>query len=243
MKKQKIDKTPARLDFLQSSTGLILGMFIMGHILFESSILISHEMMYKVTIMFEGYYFFGETYPGIISFLASAIFVIFIVHAGIAIRKFPSNYKQYKIMKNHTMQMKHEDTSLWAIQIISGFVMFFLGSVHLYIMIAQPSHIGPYASSSRVVDEFMGPLYFALLISVVSHAFIGLYRLALKWGFMEGKNTKKSRATFKIIMKSMIAVYLLLGTASLVKYTYIGMTHDFSDGVKYKSEVIIIDER
>ncbi|MEO1953226.1 MAG: fumarate reductase cytochrome b subunit [Campylobacterales bacterium] len=243
MKRQKIDKTPARLDFLQSLTGLILGVFIMGHILFESSILISKEMMYKVTIMFEGYYFFGETYPGIISFLAGAIFVIFIVHAGIAIRKFPSNYKQYKIMKNHTMQMKHEDTSLWAIQMISGFIMFFLGSVHLYIMIAQPSHIGPYASSSRVVDEFMGPLYFALLISVVSHAFIGLYRLALKWGFMEGKNTKKSRATFKIIMKSMIAVYLLLGTASLVKYTYIGMTHDFSDGVKYKSEVIIIDER
>ena len=243
MKRQKIDKTPARLDFLQSLTGLILGVFIMGHILFESSILISKEMMYKVTIMFEGYYFFGETYPGIISFLAGAIFVIFIVHAGIAIRKFPSNYKQYKIMKNHTMQMKHEDTSLWAIQMISGFIMFFIGSVHLYIMIAQPSYIGPYASSSRVVDEFMGPLYFALLISVVSHAFIGLYRLALKWGFMEGDNTKKSRATFKIIMKSMIAVYLLLGTASLVKYTYIGMTHDFSDGVKYKSEVIIIDER
>jgi len=238
MKEQNIDKMPARLDFLQSLTGLILGLFISGHIIFESSILVSKEMMYKVTIMFEGYYFFGETYPGIISFLAGAIFVIFIVHAGIAMRKFPSSYKQYKIIKNHTQQMKHEDSSLWMIQIVSGFVMFFLGSVHLYIMIAQPSHIGPYASSSRIVDEFMGPLYFALLLSVVSHAFIGLYRLALKWGFMEGQNTKKSRATFKIIMKTMIVVYILLGSASLTKYTYIGMTHDFSDGVKYKSETI-----
>jgi len=238
MKEQKIDKMPAKLDFLQSLTGLILALFISGHIIFESSILVSNEMMYKVTIMFEGYYFFGETYPGIISFLAGAIFVIFIVHAGIAIRKFPSNYKQYKIIKNHTKQMKHEDSSLWMIQIVSGFIMFFLGSVHLYIMIAQPSHIGPYASSSRIVDEFMGPLYFALLLSVVSHAFIGLYRLALKWGFMEGQNTKKSRATFKIIMKTMIVVYIMLGSLSLAKYTYIGMTHDFSDGVKYKSETI-----
>lgn len=242
MKNKKIDKIPARLDFLQSLTGLILALFISGHILFESSILISEEMMYRVTIMFEGYYFFGETYPGIISFLASAIFIIFIVHAGIAMRKFPANYKQYKIIKEHNNSLKHEDTSLWLIQITSGFIMFFLGSVHLYIMIAQPANIGPYASSSRIVDEFMGPLYFALLLSVVSHAFIGLYRLALKWGFMEGKDTKKSRKTMKIIMKTMITVYIILGSASLAKYTYIGITHDFSDSVKYKSKTVNLDK-
>ena len=238
MKQNKIDKTPARLDFIQSVTGLILALFISGHILFEASILISHEMMYKVTIMFEGYYFFGETYPGIISFLASAIFVIFIVHALVAIRKFPSSYRDYKIIKKHTQQMKHEDSSLWMIQVITGFMMFFIGSVHLYIMITQPSNIGPFASSSRVVDEFMGPLYFMLLISVVSHAFIGLYRLAMKWGFMEGKNTKVSRKRFKLLMKVMIALYIVVGLSSLVKYTYIGLNHDFSDGVKYKSQTI-----
>lgn len=51
MKQKKIDKVPAILDFTQSFTGLILALFIMGHILFEASILISNEMMYKVTIM------------------------------------------------------------------------------------------------------------------------------------------------------------------------------------------------
>lgn len=242
MDKKTIDKTPARLDFLQSFTGLILAVFIMGHILFEASILISHEMMYRVTIMFEGYYFFGETYPGIISFLASAIFIIFIVHAGLALRKFPASYKQYKIMHEHTTRMKHEDSSLWMIQVITGFMMFFIASVHLYIMITQPSNIGPYASSSRVVDELMGPLYFMLLLSVISHSFIGLYRLALKWGFMEGKHSEISRKRFKFLMKTMIAVYIFIGLASLAKYTYIGMTHDFSDGVKYKSETIKIGE-
>lgn len=239
---KKIDKTPARLDFLQSFTGLVLAVFIMGHILFEASILVSNEMMYRVTIMFEGYYFFGETYPGIISFLASAIFIIFILHAGLALRKFPASYKQYKTIKEHTKRMKHEDSSLWMIQVITGFMMFFIGSVHLYIMIAQPSNIGPFASSSRVVDELMGPLYFMLLLSVVSHAFIGLYRLALKWGFMEGKNTELSRKRFKFLMKLMIAAYIIIGLASLAKYTYIGLTHDFSDGVKYKSETINMGE-
>ena len=238
MRKEKIDKTPARLDFLQSFTGLILALFITGHIMFEASILVSHEMMYKVTIMFEGYYFFGEKYPGIISFLAAAISVIFVIHAGIAMKKIPSSYRNYKVIRNHMKGMKHEDSSLWMIQVITGFMMFFMGSIHLYIMMSQPENIGPYASSYRIVEEFMGPLYFMLLISVVSHAFIGLYRLALKWGFMEGKNTKVSRARFKFLMKAMIAIYIIVGTASLAKYTYIGLTHDYSDGKKYESTTI-----
>ena len=134
--------------------------------------------------------------------------------------------------------MKHEDTSLWMLQVITGFIMLFTASVHLYIMMSQPSDIGPYASSYRVVDELMGPLYVVLLISVVLHAFVGLYRLALKWGFMEGKNTEVSRARFKLIMKILIAAYIIIGLSSLAKYTYIGLTHDFSDGVKYKSKTI-----
>ena len=240
MYKKKINKMPAKLDFIQSSTGLILGLFIMGHILFEASILISNEMMYRVTIMFEGYYFFGETYPSIVSFLAMAIFTIFIIHSAIAIRKFPANYKQYKIMKIHTKRIKHEDSSLWIIQVITGFLMFFIGSVHLYIMVTQSNNIGPYASAYRIVEELMAPLYFILLISVIIHAFIGLYRLALKWGFMEGVSTKISRARFKRIMRFMIVVYIIMGTASLLRYTYIGFNHDFSNGEKYKSKTINI---
>jgi len=190
--------------------------------------------------MFEGYYFFGETYPGIISFLAAAISVIFVLHAGIAMKKFPSSYRNFKVIKAHMKEMKHEDSSLWMIQIVTGFMMFFMGSVHLFIMMTEPSDIGPYASSHRVVQEYMGILYFMLLISVVSHAFIGLYRLALKWGFMEGKSTKVSRARFKFLMKAMIAIYIIVGLSSLAKYTYIGLSHDFSDGIKYKSQTIKI---
>jgi len=242
MKKQPIDKTPARLDFLQSATGLILALFIMGHILFEASILISNDMMYKVTLMFEGYYFFGERYPGIISFLAAAIFLIFILHAAVAIRKFPASYKQYKTIKEYTKRMKHEDSSLWMIQVITGFMMFFLGSIHLYIMMSQPSNIGPFASSFRVVSEHMGPLYFLLLLSVVSHAFIGLYRLALKWGFMEGKSTKVSRRRFKLLMRVLIAIYLLIGLSSLARYSYIGLHYDIQKDVRYSSSTAEIKE-
>lgn len=239
MQRRKIDKIPAILDFTQSVSGLILSLFIMGHILFEASILISNEMMYKVTIMFEGYYFFGERYPGIISFIAAAILVIIIVHAALALRKFPANYREYKIMKNHTQRMAHEDTSLWMIQVITGFLLFFIASVHVYMMMAQPSNIGPFVSSHRVVQEMMGPLYFLLLLMVILHAFIGLYRLAMKWGFMESKKPEVSRKRFKVLMKTLIALYIILGLASLTKYTYIGLTHDYSSGiVKYEPKTI-----
>jgi len=238
----KKSRTIAKLDFLQSTTGLILGIFIMGHIIFESSILVSKELMYKVTIMFEGYYFFGETYPGIISFLATSIFIIFIIHAGIAMRKFPSSYKQYKIIKQHSIRMKHSDTSLWLVQIITGFIMFFAGSIHLFMMIVQPQNIGPYISASRIVQDTMWFLYSILLVSVILHAFIGLYRLVLKWGFFEGKNAKVARKRHKIFLKVMIFIYLTLGSLALAKYIYIGLTHDFSDGVRYKSETIIMEK-
>ena len=243
LKEEKLNVTSAKLDFLQSASGLILAVFIMGHILFEGSILISNEMMYKVTLMFEGYYFFGDRYPWIVSILAFIVFFVFILHALIAMRKFPADYRQYRTIKEHALRFKHEDTSLWLIQVITGFMMFFLGSVHLYMMMSQPENIGPYASSYRVVGEFMFPLYFLLLFSVVLHAFIGLYRLALKWGFMEGKSTKISRARFKSMMRAFIFVYLLVGLSSLIKYTNIGLSHDYTNCTKYQSKTIEAEKK
>src|SRR5215470_10856808 len=49
---------PARLDFVQSASGLFLGLFMWGHMAFVSTILISKDAMWWVTKMFEGYFFF-----------------------------------------------------------------------------------------------------------------------------------------------------------------------------------------
>jgi fumarate reductase subunit C len=229
-------RATARLDVIQSSTGLILAIFIMGHLLFEASILISKEAMYNVTQFFEGYYFFGEHYPGIISFLAAGIFVIFIVHALTAMRKFPSSYRQYRIYRDHMKYFKHTDSTLWFYQIVTGFAMFFLGSVHLYMMMAQPSNIGPYASADRIYTDWMWPLYLLLLISVILHAFIGLYRLALKWGAFGDKNRKANRAALKKVMVIAIVVYMIISLASLATYMMIGAEHADHYGERYVQE-------
>ena len=228
---------PARLDFMQSLTGFILALFIVAHLLFEASIIISKDAMLAVTKLFEGYYFFGEAYPSIISFLAAFISLILILHALTAVRKFPSSYRQYHLFKKHSLQFQHNDTTLWFYQVITGFMMFFLAPIHLYMMMTQPANIGPYASADRIYSDWMWPLYLLLLISVVIHAGIGLYRLAMKWGLLtrhhNHKQTKKNRYLIKKIMIIGIVVYLCIGLLSLATYMMIGYDHQDKAGERY----------
>merc|ERR1711941_74602 len=113
------------------------------------------------------------------------------------------NFKQYQVMKAHADNMDHEDTKLWFVQAFTGFAMFFLGSVHLYIMMTQADAIGPYASADRVWSNWMWPLYILLLLAVEFHGTIGLYRLAVKWGWCDGDDPKATRAKLKTWKKSL----------------------------------------
>ena len=58
---------PARLDLAQSASGLVLALFMWVHMAFVSSILLGRDAMWTVTKFFEGYFFFGRSYPWIVS--------------------------------------------------------------------------------------------------------------------------------------------------------------------------------
>ena len=84
--------------------------------------------MYTITGMFEGSFIFEDGgKPILVSIFVGIVFIIFIVHAMLAMRKLPENYQQYKILKTHTNALNHGDTKLWFYQAFTGFVMFFLG--------------------------------------------------------------------------------------------------------------------
>ncbi|MBL0721670.1 MAG: fumarate reductase cytochrome b subunit [Sulfurovum sp.] len=223
-------RIPARLDFLQSATGLILAIFIAFHLIFESSILLGKDSMYFLTKTFELDFIIDGGEPLIISAFAFIVFVIFISHAFIAMRKFPSSYREFKSYQTHRKLLNHEDTNLWFIQITTGFMMFFLGSIHLYIMMTQPQNIGPFASSDRIYSDVMWPAYLMLLISVILHAFIGLYRLIIKWGWFDRIKSKK-------ILKIAVIFYLIIGLFSLLSYIKIGYEHRDNYGQKYHLEM------
>jgi fumarate reductase subunit C len=233
---------PAILDLLQSLSGLFLGIFMWGHMFMVGSILLGKDAMYAVTRFFEGYYFFGRPYPIIVSIVVGVVFVVFIAHALLAMRKFPSNYREYRAMKQHRQSIQHGDTNLWFVQAYTGFAMFFLGSVHLYVMLTNADLIGPYASSDRVWSQSMWPLYLLLLLAVEFHGGIGLYRLAVKWGWFEGRDAAHSRRNLKRLKWAITVFLLTLGLATLAAYMKIGIEHADRVGERYSPAAAIVTE-
>jgi len=224
---------PARMDLLQSLTGLLLVLFIWGHMFFESSILLGKDAMHWVTKMFEGEPLFGRSYPLLVSGAVAAIFVLIAVHAILALRKFPASHRQYHAFHQHMGAMRHADTTLWYVQVITGFAMFFLAAPHLYVVLVQPENIGPYASSDRVWSERFWILYALLLFSVHLHAGVGIYRLAMKWWPFSAAGLRVWRPRLKLAMWGVIVFFLCLGSASLVTYMGIGRDHADRAGERY----------
>ena len=174
-------RIPAKLDLWQSLTGLALGLFMWVHLILVSSILISKDAMFFVTRLLEGSLdpFNKAGTSALPAIAAIVVLLLFVVHALLAMRKFPANYKQLKVMRGHVKLMRHSDTTQWWIQAITGFVMFFLGSAHLIIIASNADRIGPYMSAERYVTWGLWPLYLVLLFAVELHGAIGLYRLAV----------------------------------------------------------------
>ena len=97
-----------RLDLAQSASGLILVLFLWGHMFFVSSILFGKDAMWTITKFFEGYYFFGVSYPWIVSIVVALVIALFVAHALLAMRKFPIDYRQFATYRTQMRSMRHE---------------------------------------------------------------------------------------------------------------------------------------
>jgi len=224
---------PARLDLAQSVSGLLLVLFMWGHMFFVSSILVSNDAMWTITKFFEGYFFFGRSYPWIVSIVVAVVIALIVTHALLATRKFPINYRQFTAFRGHMRMMRHEDTTLWFWQVLTGFALFFLASVHLYVMLTHPDRIGPFESSDRVWSDHFWPLYIVLLLAVELHGGIGLYRLAVKWGWLAGRDAGVTRHRLKLLKWAITVFFLARGLATLAAYIKIGIAHADKVGERY----------
>jgi fumarate reductase subunit C len=64
-----------------------------------------------------------------------------------------------------------------------------------------------------------------MLFAVEFHGGIGLYRLALKWGWFEGPDPGRTRRRLRALKWVITAFFLLLGLATLAAYMKIGIEH------------------
>lgn len=234
---------PARLDLAQGATGLVLVLFMWGHMFFVSSILLGKDAMWTITKFFEGYFIFGKSYPWVVSLVVAGVIGLVAVHAALALRKFPASYRQYAAFRGHMKMMRHEDTSLWMWQVVTGFALFFLASMHLYVMLSRPDRIGPFESADRVWSDHFWPLYVLLLLAVELHAGIGLYRLAVKWGWFGGGDADATRVSLKRVKWAITVFFLALGFATLAAYMKIGIEHADRYGERYTPAHIAVPQK
>ncbi len=231
--KKKLSVWPARLDLLQSATGLLLALFMWLHMFFVSSILIGKDAFWGMARFFEGYFFLGYPLPLLVSLFVAAVLLLLLVHALLALRKFPDSWRQYRGFWLHMGRMSHADTNLWMVQVVTGFLMFFLAPAHLYIMLSQPELIGPYASADRVWSGRLWPLYLLLLFAVELHGVVGLYRLALKWGWFSAADPGQTRRRLKRLKWALTSFFLILGLTTLGAFVKIGIEHAPHEGELY----------
>ncbi len=229
----KPNRWPAYMDIVQGATGLFLVLFMWVHMFMVSSILLGKDAMYWVARMFEGEPILGKPYPFLVSAFAVFILITIMVHAFLALRRFPNSAAQYRTIHTHIGSFKHTDTTLWYVQVVTGFALFFMVGVHLYQLIMHPANIGPYASSDRVWSGMMWPLYLVMLFVVELHAGIGIYRLVVKWGLFLGNNPKRNRRRLHVIKWMLTVFFLVLGVLTLAAYMKIGYQHADQAGERY----------
>jgi len=229
----RASRWPARLDVVESASGVLLVLFMWAHMLFVSSILLGNEAMWTVTKLFEGYFFFGRSLYWIVSTVVAAVIALVVVHAALAVRKFPIDYRQWRTFRAHMSMVRHEDTTLWFWQVFTGFALFFLASAHLYTMLSRPDRIGPFESADRVWSDHFWPLYILLLLAVELHGGIGLYRVAIKWGWVGTRDANATRRRLKRLKWAITAAFLVLGFATLAAYIRIGIDHQGRYGERY----------
>lgn len=223
----------AWMDIVQGLTGLFLVLFMWAHMLLVSSILLGKDAMYSVARLFEGEMIFGRAVPQLVAALAFFILIVLFVHAFLALRRFPTTANQYRSLHRLIQGLGHRDTTLWYAQVLTGFVLFFLASVHLYQLISHPGDIGPYATSDRIWSARMWPLYLIMLFVVELHAGAGIYRLIMKWGLFLDSDPKKMRSRLRKLKWLITIFFIVLGLATLAAYMKIGYEHQDSVGERY----------
>ncbi len=216
-------------EVISGGTGLLLALFMWGHVVLVGSILTGERGFDWMATMLEDYYIAQPT--------VFAIFSMFLIHAVFASRKIPSQLRERKRLlqlakglnksgrekvatrTEHSPFRPHVESLLWIWQVRTGMVILVLGSFHLILLgldIFTPlfgdiAGIESSSSLARVGAGLWLP-YAVLLLCVEFHASVGLYRLAVKWG----ADLWMSRKTMHRIERVIFWVVLGLGALTLV---------------------------
>ncbi|NCF15286.1 MAG: hypothetical protein GWP62_08265 [Gammaproteobacteria bacterium] len=215
-------------EIISGGTGLVLALFMWGHVVLVGSILTGERGFNWMATFLEDYYIAQPT--------VVAIFTLFLVHAVFAARKIPAQLRERKRIADlakglkksgrekvatrtaHSPFRPHLESMLWIWQVRTGMIMLVLGSFHLILLgmdVFTPLFgdiVGIESSTSMArVGAGLWLPYAILLLCVEFHASVGLYRLAIKWG----ADLWMSRKTMHRIEQVIFWLILVIGGLTL----------------------------
>lgn len=203
----KPSRAAAYLDWLQMLTGAGLVLFMWSHLILVSSVLFGKGVMNALA------YFFEFTYMAQVG--GPIIACVFLLHFMLGARKIPFRMREQKVIWTHSRTLRHTDTWLWLVQVVSAMIVLILGSIHLWVVLTD-FPITAVKSAARVQGGWLMMLYLVLLPMVELHIGIGFYRIGVKWGFIRRAN----RGIFKKRENVMTLIFILIGFITLLRFYF-----------------------
>lgn len=195
---------PSRLDIIQAITGVVLILFLWAHVFLVSSVIISPELMNAIADFFE------RTYMAQIG--GPLVLLLIVYHFLIAARKMPFRAGEFMTFWRNARSLKHKDTWLWVVQVVTAIVILVMASIHIYVVLSTLP-ITAEQSASRVQGGWL-PFFLVLLPMAELHLGIGFYRLGVKYGYI----TRASRRVWQRNEYVLTGIFILIGLLTLVRF-------------------------
>lgn len=198
-------RIPAYLDLLQMLTGAVLILFMWSHMLLVSSVILGAGVMNTLAGFLE------KTYMAQVGGVVIAC--IFLFHFILAARKIPFRIEEQVTIWKLSQQLRHTDTWLWLIQVLTAMIVLIMGTIHMWTVLTDLP-ITAAKSAARIQGGYWLVFYLILLPVVELHVGIGFYRIAVKWGFVR----QKKRADCRGFEKRLTAIFIFIGLVALVRF-------------------------
>ena len=199
-------RAAAVLDLLEAASGIALALFLWVHMIFVASVIVGSGTFDGIARLLDDT---SLSYVGIPPMIA-----VFFLHFLLAARKIPFAWQEQRIAWTHAGRLRHKDTWTWLVQVVTGMSILLLASIHFWVVLTSWP-IEAALSGYRVSQNSYLTFYLILLVLGELHAGIGLYRLAVKWGW-------PPRARAERLIEIVSAVMLLVGLAALVAFRRLG---------------------
>ena len=192
-------------DWLQLCTGAALILFMWSHMLLLASVLLGPATMNALAGFFEA--------TGLAQVGGPLIGLLFLTHFLLAARRIPFQPQAQRTFWEHARLLRHRDTWLWLVQVLSALVILVLGVAHMWTVLADLP-ITAAKSAARVQRWPWMLLYLVLLPMVELHVSIGFYRLGVKWGFISSRRRPLGLQAEKLLL----LVFLGIGLLTLIRF-------------------------